>query len=145
MPMELRPSTRDEGDTIRALLIACDLPVADFDTAAIEFTMAMDDQGLAGVVGLETFEATGLLRSLAVRPSARASGTGSQLVQALEAQARAKGLERLVLLTQTAESFFARRGYDVIERGAAPVAVQGSAEFRSICPASAVCMSKSLF
>ena len=53
-----------------------------------------------------------------------------------------QGIGQLVLLTQTAEQFFARRGYAVIAREAAPAAVQHSAEFRSICPASATCMTQ---
>jgi amino-acid N-acetyltransferase len=49
-----------------------------------------------------------------------------------------------VLLTQTAEVFFANRGYRRIGRADAPQAVQASAEFRSLCPASAVAMSRVL-
>jgi amino-acid N-acetyltransferase len=51
---------------------------------------------------------------------------------------------QLVLLTQTAQSFFERLGYGVIDRALSPEAVRTSAEFRSLCPASAVCMTKTL-
>ena len=47
-----------------------------------------------------------------------------------------------MLLTQTARDFFAHLGYRVIERTEAPEEVQGSEEFRSLCPASAICMVK---
>jgi N-acetylglutamate synthase-like GNAT family acetyltransferase len=47
-----------------------------------------------------------------------------------------------VLLTQTARDFFAHLGYRVIDRSEAPEEVQGSEEFRSLCPASATCMVK---
>jgi N-acetylglutamate synthase-like GNAT family acetyltransferase len=49
-----------------------------------------------------------------------------------------------VLLTETAETFFRRLGYTVIERDQAPSAVASSAEFRTLCPATAVCMTKRL-
>jgi amino-acid N-acetyltransferase len=57
---------------------------------------------------------------------------------------RQAGIRRLVLLTETAASFFERLGYAVIDRQSVGAAVKESAEFRSLCPASAVCMTKSL-
>jgi amino-acid N-acetyltransferase len=49
-----------------------------------------------------------------------------------------------VLLTQTAERFFSQRGYSRIDRASVPAPVQEASEFRSLCPASATCMSKAL-
>jgi amino-acid N-acetyltransferase len=49
-----------------------------------------------------------------------------------------------VLLTETAEKFFRAIGYEVIDRRHVPEEIKQSAEFRSLCPASAVCMSKLL-
>jgi N-acetylglutamate synthase-like GNAT family acetyltransferase len=66
------------------------------------------------------------------------------LVAALEQRASAAGITQLVLLTETAESFFGRLGYGVIERDRAPSAVASSAEFRTLCPSTAVCMRKVL-
>jgi amino-acid N-acetyltransferase len=77
-------------------------------------------------------------------PDHRNRGLGLRLVRRLELEAEASGLKCLVLLTQTAESFFARLGYSLIDRAAAPDSVKASAEFRSLCPASAVCMTKPL-
>lgn len=142
--MHIRTLVPGEEANVRALLSSAALPVEDLAQSKVHFVVAVDDQGTAGVIGLETFGAAGLLRSLAVRTDARGSGIGAGLVDALEAHARQNGLSQLVLLTQTAAPFFARRGYDVIAREAAPTAVHDSAEFRSICPASATCMSKRL-
>ncbi len=66
------------------------------------------------------------------------------LVQELERRARACDVSQLVLLTQTATRFFEHQGYQVIDRQQVPQAVQGSEEFRSLCPASATCMVKML-
>ena len=142
--MELRTPKEAERAGIRALLIDSGLPVDDLEAAAIDFIVAVEGDRLDGVVGLEPFAGVGLLRSLAVAPAVRGTGAGIALVQAVESHARSRGLEHLVLLTQTAAPFFARRGYEVIERTAAPAPVRDSAEFRSICPASATCMSKHL-
>lgn len=129
---------------VRALLADSALPVDDLDQSTVHFLVAVDDLGTMGTIGLETFGEVGLLRSLAVRPDARGGGVGGQLVEALEADARQNGLSQLVLLTQTASAFFSSRGYAVIARESAPAAVHRSAEFRSLCPASATCMTKVL-
>lgn len=140
----LRTADLSDLDAITALLTGSALPVDDLRTSSIGFVVAEDAGAVVGVVGLEAFGDAGLLRSLAVAPSRRGLGLGGELVEALERDACGRGLRQLVLLTQTAERFFAQRGYRVIARGDAPPAIQGSAEFRSICPASAVCMAKTL-
>ncbi|MGN7915965.1 arsenic resistance N-acetyltransferase ArsN2 [Lysobacter sp. 22409] len=141
MTPAIRPLAADETAAVRTLLLDSGLPVDDLASAAIEFRVAVDEnQAMLGVVGIEVFDEAGLLRSLAVEPRARHRGIGHALASSLEADARARGLRQLVLLTQTAEAFFARRGYTVIDRAAAPAGLQRSAEFRSLCPASAVCM-----
>ncbi len=142
--MIVRPLISGEERQVRALLIEAALPVEDLDQSTVHFIVAADEGGAIGAIGLETFGTVGLLRSLVVHPDARGSGIGGLLVDALEAEARTSDLTQLVLLTQTAAPFFAGRGYASISRAAAPVAVHQSAEFRSICPASATCMTKHL-
>jgi len=90
------------------------------------------------------FGSEALLRSLAVAPECRRRGIGHQLVARLEHDAYAGGIQRLILLTETAQAFFRALDYQVIDRQAVGDAVKQSAEFRSLCPASAVCMSKTL-
>jgi amino-acid N-acetyltransferase len=45
---------------------------------------------------------------------------------------------------ETAELFFRNLGYDTIDRRVVNEELKQCAEFRSLCPASAVCMSKGL-
>ena len=142
--MELRPAIATEHAPIHALLARCGLPTEDLADATVDFIVAIEDVRLVGVIGLQTFGETGLLRSLAVEESARGTGIGARLVQALEALARERGLRQLVLLTQTAASFFAGRGYAPTDRQAVPASLQASAEFRSLCPVSATCMARTL-
>ncbi len=142
--MELHAQRPHEHPAVRSLLANAGLPVEDLDDADVHFILAADDSGPVGAIGLEAFDDVGLLRSLVVCSHLRGSGIGSRLVDALEAHARDAGFAQLVLLTQTAAPFFATRGYRVIDRNHAPTAVQASAEFRSLCPASATCMIKSL-
>lgn len=130
---------------VSRLLAACDLPHTDLTEAHLaHFIVEEDDGRLAGVVGLEPYGDAGLLRSLAVAPSARGRGLGGRLVDALEADARKRGLRRLYLLTTTAEAFFAHRGYTVEDRARVPEAIRGTTEFAALCPSTAVCMKKNL-
>jgi amino-acid N-acetyltransferase len=85
-----------------------------------------------------------LRRSLAIAPAYQRRGLGHQLVAQLEQIVQDKGVEQLILLTETAESFFRRIGYEVIDRRYVPEPVKQGGEFRSLCPASAVCMTKSV-
>jgi protein-tyrosine-phosphatase/N-acetylglutamate synthase-like GNAT family acetyltransferase len=142
--MNLRPALTSEHQEIQALLSDNKLPVDDLATAAVEFIVAIEGEHVLGVAGLERFGGAGLLRSLAVARDQRGSGLGGALVQAVESLAREQGLRQLVLLTLTAAPFFARRGYVLMARESVPAAVRNSAEFRSICPASAICMAKAL-
>lgn len=125
-----------------ALLRAAGLPTDDL--AKVNLWEAESEASLAGVIGIERFGTCALLRSLAVAPGYRKRGFGRQLVAHLEDAARTDGVEQLVLLTETAEAFFRALGYEVTDRGQVPEDVQRSAEFASLCPVSAVCMSKSL-
>src|SRR3546814_2079737 len=59
------------------------------------------------------------------------------MLSSLERPAADDGATRLYLLTTTAESFFGRFGYAPLPRASAPAEIADSAEFRSLCPASA--------
>lgn len=142
--MSVREAGAADFTAILHLLAQARMPTADLtDRSAVQFWVAPSVGAVIGAVGLERHGDAGLLRSLVVAPDARGQGVGLALVEAVEVAARDQGINRLVLLTQTARAFFERRGYELIEREAAPDAVKASAQFRSICPASAVCMTKS--
>ena len=85
-----------------------------------------------------------LLRSVVVAPAWQRRGLGRRIVKALEREARAAGISRLVLLTPSAAAFFAGLGYQPIARAAAPAALHSSGEFRTLCPATAACLAKTL-
>lgn len=149
----LRAATAADLPGIEKLLTASDLPVvgvadiiasrpADFIVAE-----AVDDAGhsaLVGVAGLEVCCETALLRSVAVLPEWRARGVGRELVRSLISIAEQRGLQALYLLTQTADHYFPRFGFERIERSAVPPEIAATVEFRSACPASAIAMAKPL-
>ena len=141
----MRQSTASDLCQVRALLVAAGLPVDDLDNASGPRFWVVEDGGhVAGAVGLESTGSAGLLRSLVVDPAHRQRGLGRSLVERVESEAGADGVVLLVLLTQTAEAFFKGLGYRVVDRARVPDEIKESAEFRSLCPASALCMAKSI-
>ena len=78
-----------------------------------------------------------LLRSVAVDPSLRGTGLGQRLTRAALDRAKASGVTRVFLLTETAAAFFPKFGFTTIERAGVPDSIRGTVEFASACPASA--------
>ena len=143
--MKLEHALSSDFSAIQRLLADCTLPYTDLTPAHLQhFLVVRDGNQLAGTVGLEAVGKYGLFRSLAVSESYRQQGLGVQLTDQIEALAVTLGVEMLYLLTTTAEGFFAKRGYQLTERKDAPVVLQETNEFKSICPSSAVCLVKHL-
>ena len=103
-----------------------------------------DDSKILGLIGLESKQSVGLLRSLVVSDSFRGRGVGVKLVKVIEKYAHSLGIKNIYLLTNTADQFFKRLGYTAIPRNILPEFIRQTAEFSSICPKSSVCMQKSL-
>lgn len=141
---ELGRASKQDLIAIRALLERSGLPTSDLESARPEFAVIREDGRVIAAGALQRFGSSALLRSVVVAPDRRGSGLGQAVLSELERMARSSQVSCLVLLTETAAEFFARQGYRVIERSNAPHDMQGSEEFRSLCPSSATCMSKSL-
>lgn len=132
---------RASSPAFREALINAGLPTADLGAAeSVFFRLEDADDRVLGYGGIEIYGTKGLLRSLVVLPDHRRVGQGRAMALGLIAEARARGLTELWLLTTTAADFFARLGFKRADRGSAPGEVAASKEFSSICPASAVCM-----
>jgi amino-acid N-acetyltransferase len=129
---------------IRALLEEAALPTSDLASAQPQFVVIREQGKLVAAGALQRFGSAALLRSVVVSQARRRRGLGGAIVAELEQLARNARITQLILLTETAAKFFAQRGYQVIERSAAPADMQRSEEFRSLCPSSAVCMAKGL-
>lgn len=128
---------------VAKLLNDCDLKSDDVTPQTLFFGF-LDGERLIGVVGLDVCDGFGLLRSLAVLPSARGRGLAVALVHQIETYAQKQGVLKMYLLTDTATDFFARQGYQVMRRIDAPKPIQLTAQFSSLCPDSADLMFKSV-
>jgi amino-acid N-acetyltransferase len=132
-----RRAVEDDWPALMSLLASSSLPHDGAREQLNSFHLAFCKGELVGAVAVERYGQSGLLRSVAVKAQARSLGLGELLVQRAIAEAREAGLNRLVLLTTTAERYFPRFGFRSVERASAPAEVQRSVEFASACPMSA--------
>lgn len=134
----------DDVPAIAALLREAELPHEDFAAHLAHFLVARRVDEVVGAIGFERHGRAALLRSLVVAPARRGAGLGGRLVSRLTAEARRNGVTRFYLLTTTAEAFFAKRGFQKIARRRVPARIAATREFKSLCPLSAVCMTRPL-
>jgi amino-acid N-acetyltransferase len=139
----VRPLRDGERGALAAALAKAKLPTDDIDAPGRLFwRFETTDEVLVGFGGLEPHGADALLRSLVTLPPVRGRGIGSAIVTALEFEARLIGCRNLWVITTTAADFFDRLGYARCERGVVPPAIRETAEFSTLCPASADVLMK---
>ena len=138
--ISIRGAVPNDWEAVAALLSSSSLPLDGAREHLGSFVLATRAEALVGCAGVERHGDAGLLQSVAVAASERGNGAGAALVRRCLNDARAVGIRTLVLFTTTAERYFPRFGFEVIDRDAAPESVRASAEFRGACPASATVM-----
>jgi amino-acid N-acetyltransferase len=142
--VELRTARESDLPAVLELLGQAQLPVVGVADSPEHFLVAESDSKVVGVVGLELYGESALLRSAAVVESWRGSGVGRVLVERALDVARERGIEDVYLLTTTAEEYFPRFGFAGVDRESVSPGVKASVEFREACPASAKVMRKCL-
>ena len=142
--LRLLPVGPDDLAELMHALDRAGLPDDDVRLPGRRLFRAVDGVGSVGFGGLEGDGPDLLLRSVVVHLDGRRRGQGAALVRALEERAAAFGGERLHLLTTTVAGFFLRLGYAPAARDTAPAAIAATAQFASLCPASAGYLVKTL-
>ena len=138
----LRAARTDDLPAIEQLLTTSGLPLAGVAAALGGFVVAEWGGAIVGTAALEICRNNALLRSVSVAPEWRSRGLGRALVTRVIADAEARGLRALYLLTTTAEHYFPSFGFQHVTRDVVPAEVQGTVEFQEACPASAVVMCR---
>jgi amino-acid N-acetyltransferase len=144
MTQTFETATETDLDGIRALLSAGDLPADGVDAHLAEFVLAKQDGVTIGTVAAEYVREAALLRSLCVAPSHRGQAIGARLVARIEARAASRGVRELYLLTTGAAAYFEQHGFARTSRELAPASIRSTAQFRTLCPSTAICMRKAL-
>jgi N-acetylglutamate synthase-like GNAT family acetyltransferase/predicted O-methyltransferase YrrM len=129
---------------VSALLETAGLDAAGLTAGNVRTFAMADASGTAASVAIEVENGAVLLRSLAVRPDLRGRGLGEALLEHALEQARQEGATEAFLLTETAASFFAGRGWTAVDRDVVDARFPESEQVRRVCPASAAAMRRSL-
>ncbi len=157
-PMAVADALKEEGAPILkdARIDAND---AGLIAALTEAKLPTDDLGepgrtfyayrsLAGATlgygGYELYGADAFLRSVVVAPKVRGRRIGRNLVPLLLYRAYRQGARTAWLLTVTAADFFAKIAFHRRPRTEAPAAILETREAKSLCPVSAVLLSKTI-
>ncbi|MHA2253777.1 MAG: arsenic resistance N-acetyltransferase ArsN2 [Candidatus Kariarchaeaceae archaeon] len=120
------------------LLKLVDLPIEGVKEHFHNFFIVKKNKITLGCIGIEIYENVGLLRSLAIHPSFQGKGIGQQMVSKIEEYSAEKGLHNIYLLTETAEKFFLKLGYQFISREETDTKIKQSIEFTTLCSSSPV-------
>lgn len=142
--VHIRDAMPEDFDRIAVLLTGECLPVAGVVDHISTYLVAERDRRIVGAMGLEVYADAGLLRSAVVAADEKNKGIGGALYESLIKKAKALGIIRLFLLTNTAEEYFRRRGFKKIDQKTVTGLVTSSVEFSGACPSHAACMELSL-
>lgn len=142
--IEFTFASSDDLSSIKELLRKSGLPHEDVNAHLRHFIVAKDGGALVGVVGLEKCGEVGLLRSLAVTNSYQRRGIARNLYARILDYTHSQAIKKLFLLTTTAEGFFSKMGFARVERDKIPESIRATKEFQSLCPSTAICMTKNI-
>ena len=137
-------SNETEFDSFREAIKSAGLPHQDLNYKTQVLILYYQDNLLIGTGGLEVMGRFALLRSVSVNLQSRGQNLGTQITIALLKTANKKGLDAIFLLTETAKDFFEKLGFEITSRERAPVEIQSTTQFSSMCPASALFMVRKL-
>jgi N-acetylglutamate synthase-like GNAT family acetyltransferase len=140
----IREAEQTDVSWIKKFLEENGLTIVGVDEWYGNFLIAINERGSpVGVAGFEQYAHAALLRSVAVDKSSRNTGYARALVDAVVNNAKQKGVNTVYLLTENAEGYFKRLGFDVVEWAQVDDAVKGSPELTECCE-RATAMRKAL-
>ena len=148
MQTENQTSIIKASDSHRPMIIALlqteKLPVEDLSASLEHFFVSLTGDNVIGAIGLEQYGNIALLRSMVVSREHRNKSIALNLVRHLESYGSSLGVHSIFLLTETAVTYFEKKGYIKINREDVPETLKVSSEFSHVCPVSAIVMKKDL-
>jgi amino-acid N-acetyltransferase len=138
----IAPARWSDYDVVASLLEREHLPLDGLRQHFEDGFVARDGSRIVGCSAVEVYDGGALLRSVVVDAEYRGSGVGGDLTQAAVQLARGRLAPAIYLLTTTAESFFRKFNFEIVDRADVPTGVLTSAEFTHACPSSAIIMRK---
>lgn len=139
-PITIRKAVKDDLIEIKYLLDSYSLPTVDIEKHLPHFLVLIDGRRIIGTIGMEVYGKVALLRSLAVNKDFQNRGYGRKLCRMLISKLKKMKVGSIYLLTETAEGFFRREGFNKTSREVAPPLIKQTYEYTTLCPDDAVCM-----
>jgi len=140
----LVPARLSDYAVVAALLEREHLPLDGLRQHFENALVARAGNRIIGCAALEVYEGGALLRSVAVDAEYRRAGVGSNLTDAAVQLARRRLVPAVYLLTTTAEQFFRKFNFEIVDRADVPRSVTASEEFAHACPSTAIVMRRFL-
>jgi amino-acid N-acetyltransferase len=144
MLCQIEKLKRENFDEVKNLLEEAGLPSEDIVEHMKTFLTAKINGELIGAIGLEIWNDKALLRSLVVKEKYRNSGFGKELYYKCIDMAKHNSIQLVVLLTTTAEQFFAKKGFVKVTGDEVPAFLKRTKEFRVYCPSGSTIMTKKI-
>ncbi len=142
--IDIQKASKNDFGKACTLLREANLPTRDLNPLLEHFFIAIEDNKMIAVMGMDKYGKNGLLRSAIVKTGHRGSGIASALLNQLHEYAKQQEVSTLYLITNTAEKYFEKRGFHKISRDKVPETVLQSKEFNGLCPSSSVIMTREL-
>ena len=144
MPITFEPAHPNYRPALMSFLASFQLATEDLPGDLADFTLALDNGFLIGSAGVERVGEYGLLRSFAVHKDYQNMRIGKTLFAAALDIATNAQLQELWLITNTADRYFEKYGFERIERENVPTEITAIPQFTALCPSSAVVMRRDL-
>lgn len=138
--MHVQRAHSEDLEQIISLLKQEKLPVSGVSDVIDSFSVVKSGNTVLAAGVIEPHGADGLLRSVVVASDQQGKGLGARVVSHLVDHFEGD----VYLLTETAERFFVRFGFETVSRDVAPAELRAAEEFRSLCPESAAFMRRSV-
>jgi len=142
--INIQKAGKKDFEAVCKLLLQENLPIVDLNPLLENFFIAVEDNKLTGVIGMDRYGTDGLLRSAIVQKEYRNTGIAAALVARLFDEAAKQGVSTLYLITDTAAAYFEKKGFNKITKAEVAPAVLESKEFNGLCPASSIIMVQKL-
>ena len=140
----IAPARRSDYEVVAALLEREHLPLDGLRQHFEHAIVARAGNRIIGCSALEVYQGGALLRSVAVDAEYRRGGVGSDLTQAAIELATQRLVPAIYLLTTSAERFFRKFSFEIVDRADVPLTVTASEEFTHACPSTAIVMRRFL-
>jgi len=142
--IEILNARSEHLHSVKEILQLNHLPLIGVEDQFSNYFILQLNADIIGVIGLEIYGDSALIRSFAIIPEFQKKGLGTTLFQQIMEYAQEKKIKNLYVLTQTAKVFFEKKNFGVVDRNVAPLEIQQSKEFTTACPSTAILLKRAI-